>query len=44
MLISEAIISVLAVYGVMMTRTIMSLNDDDKGEEESGEVVTHSYQ
>jgi hypothetical protein len=44
MLFSEALISVLAIYGVMMTRVIMNLNEEEEEEEEGGEVVTHSYQ
>jgi hypothetical protein len=43
MLFSEALITVLSIYGVMMTRTIMHLNEEEEDEEEGGEVVTHSY-
>ncbi len=44
MLLIEALISVLSVYGVMMTRTIMHLSEDEEEHDDDGEVVTHSYQ
>ncbi len=43
MLLIEIIISVLAVYGVMLTRTIMHLSDEEEDDDEGSEVVTHSY-
>jgi hypothetical protein len=43
MLLIEAIISVLAVYGVMLTRTIMHLSEEEEEDDEDSEVVTHSY-
>jgi len=43
MLLSEALVSVLAIYGVMMTRIILTLSEEEENDEEEGEVVTHSY-